>query len=128
MLGGLFQLITYDPSNISYLTRREYSRTSTNSGYNYKKYKSKSQRERKSRNKRNSQHKRKSKNKKTEVKIVEYIKGLQKFSSTECSICFTDFNHKDKVSLLSCNHYFCTHCITNWRKNKNTCPLCRKPF
>ncbi len=38
----------------------------------------------------------------------------------DCSICYEDL--KDPT-ILSCNHSFCTGCISKWKSK--TCPLCR---
>jgi len=43
-----------------------------------------------------------------------------------CSICFGE--RPKEVNIESCNHSFCTQCISNWAKKENTCPLCRKKF
>ena len=48
----------------------------------------------------------------------------------ECIVCFHDLNDYSKV-VLSCNHSFHLHCITQWKdtQNKKTytklCPICR---
>lgn len=41
----------------------------------------------------------------------------------ECCICL-DKNINEWVS-TSCNHEFHKECINDWRKTKNTCPICR---
>jgi len=28
--------------------------------------------------------------------------------------------------VLNCTHIFCLHCISEWRKRKNECPICRQ--
>ena len=43
-----------------------------------------------------------------------------------CSICIGE--RPKEVNIESCNHSFCTQCISNWAKKENTCPLCRKKF
>lgn len=40
----------------------------------------------------------------------------------ECSICF---NLIKKKIILNCNHYYCDHCIKEWVKRSNLCPMCR---
>jgi len=39
-----------------------------------------------------------------------------------CVVCSEVF--VDAVS-VNCGHTFCDHCITEWRKKKNNCPVCR---
>lgn len=48
--------------------------------------------------------------------------------SEKCPICFSCFGSKEVASPESCGHYFCTKCIEEWAKSKNTCPIDRKLF
>ena len=41
----------------------------------------------------------------------------------ECSVCFS---RMDSTCKLSCYHEICTRCTIQWRKRKNTCPICRR--
>lgn len=43
----------------------------------------------------------------------------------EFSVCFSC---KDSTCKLSCYHEICTRCTIQWRKRKNTCPICRRPI
>ena len=44
-----------------------------------------------------------------------------------CSACLESFTEKCEVSSTPCGHVFHTKCIESWfRKDKNTCPQCRK--
>jgi E3 ubiquitin-protein ligase DOA10 len=47
-----------------------------------------------------------------------------------CPICFEDFQENEDVIPLPCNekHIFHDNCITEWLKNNNACPLCKKPI
>jgi E3 ubiquitin-protein ligase RNF8 len=40
----------------------------------------------------------------------------------QCAVCSELF--VEAVS-VNCGHTFCTHCIAEWRKKKNNCPVCR---
>lgn len=42
----------------------------------------------------------------------------------KCPICITDYSNL--VIETECGHALCFSCIYEWRKNKNTCPVCRK--
>ena len=44
-----------------------------------------------------------------------------------CSICLSTiyFYHSKK---LSCHHKFHNECITLWKNENNSCPICRTPF
>lgn len=41
----------------------------------------------------------------------------------ECPICMDHFTNKKTTS---CRHSFCNNCITQWCKDHDNCPLCRK--
>lgn len=49
-------------------------------------------------------------------------------NSEKCPICFDSFGEKEVASPVSCDHSFCTQCIQEWAKSKNTCPIDRKCF
>ncbi|XP_019176480.1 PREDICTED: probable E3 ubiquitin-protein ligase XERICO [Ipomoea nil] len=43
-----------------------------------------------------------------------------------CCVCLCRFEAKEKVSELSCKHFFHTRCLDKWFDNHHTtCPLCR---
>jgi hypothetical protein len=42
-----------------------------------------------------------------------------------CSICLTDFEEEDDISIINCNHLFHNNCIEEWTKYKKDCPICR---
>ncbi|XP_078062657.1 E3 ubiquitin-protein ligase rnf8-B-like [Mustelus asterias] len=41
----------------------------------------------------------------------------------QCSICS---EHFIEAVTLNCSHSFCCHCILEWRKRKEECPICRQ--
>lgn len=41
---------------------------------------------------------------------------------TDCTICCCE---KLDVGVLQCGHEFCFECITTWRQNHSTCPICK---
>ena len=51
---------------------------------------------------------------------------MKNVNDTKCSICLVSLKgvHSD-ITITKCNHLFCTTCILNSVKYKNTCPLCR---
>lgn len=51
-----------------------------------------------------------------------------KFREKTCVICMYDFETQEEITPLSCDirHYFHTHCIKDWMRLKNQCPLCKK--
>ena len=52
---------------------------------------------------------------------------MNNVNDTKCSICLVSLKgvHSD-ITITRCNHLFCTTCILNSVKYKNTCPLCRQ--
>eukprot|EP00555_Chaetoceros_dichaeta_P009164 CAMPEP_0198258196 /NCGR_PEP_ID=MMETSP1447-20131203/7695_1 /TAXON_ID=420782 /ORGANISM="Chaetoceros dichaeta, Strain CCMP1751" /LENGTH=507 /DNA_ID=CAMNT_0043945267 /DNA_START=124 /DNA_END=1644 /DNA_ORIENTATION=+ len=61
------------------------------------------------------------------------IHGTSKFlqnafaSCTSCSVCIDEFEQGEILILLpDCGHFFHSHCITPWLKDKKaTCPICQ---
>ena len=43
---------------------------------------------------------------------------------SDCTICGDPFEQKS-ITVLPCGHQFCTRCIDEWFKIKQTCPFCR---
>uniref|UniRef100_A0A4W3GCM5 E3 ubiquitin-protein ligase CHFR n=1 Tax=Callorhinchus milii TaxID=7868 RepID=A0A4W3GCM5_CALMI len=43
----------------------------------------------------------------------------------QCIICS---EHFIQAVTLNCSHSFCSHCIEEWRKRKQECPMCRQPI
>jgi len=42
-----------------------------------------------------------------------------------CVICLDQFEKKDKITNLKCNHVFHHVCIVEWTLKNKSCPLCR---
>ena len=49
----------------------------------------------------------------------------EKLFNETCVICLDNFQKKDKISTLQCEHSFHYNCLSLWIKDKNSCPLCR---
>ncbi|AAL69877.1 SPV138 N1R/p28-like host range RING finger protein [Swinepox virus] len=65
--------------------------------------------------------------------LQEYENVYNDSIDKECSICMEIVYEKKMKSkffgiLSHCNHIFCIDCINEWRKQRNTCPLCRVTF
>ena len=43
----------------------------------------------------------------------------------ECSICLENYNNKDNIIKLKCNHQFHFNCINSWIEKNECCPICR---
>lgn len=44
---------------------------------------------------------------------------------TDCAICQSQYQEHEKVSMINfCQHYYHKECLTQWFRQKHTCPLC----
>ena len=69
--------------------------------------------------------------------IAAHLKNLP---YNECPICLEEFKKTDIINMLTCNHCYHSHCISNWKlyekngnnlnaennKNPRGCPMCRQ--
>nr|XP_046152706.1 RING finger protein 44-like isoform X2 [Oncorhynchus gorbuscha] len=44
---------------------------------------------------------------------------------TLCVVCFSDFECRQLLRVLPCNHEFHAKCVDKWLKTNRTCPICR---
>nr|XP_002734949.1 PREDICTED: RING finger protein 38-like isoform X1 [Saccoglossus kowalevskii]XP_006816740.1 PREDICTED: RING finger protein 38-like isoform X2 [Saccoglossus kowalevskii]XP_006816741.1 PREDICTED: RING finger protein 38-like isoform X3 [Saccoglossus kowalevskii] len=44
---------------------------------------------------------------------------------TCCVVCMCDFEQRQLLRVLTCNHEFHTKCVDKWLKTNRTCPICR---
>ena len=42
-----------------------------------------------------------------------------------CTICLEDYTKGEEVVLCPCKHCYHKHCIKEWLKLKNSCPMCK---
>lgn len=45
----------------------------------------------------------------------------------QCPICLDIMTPGSQGIVLNCNHVFHEECLNRWRRNSNTCPVCRAP-
>ena len=69
-------------------------------------------------------------NKSSFVKIYKkdnhyFYKNNKLFMENYCTICLENYNCKQIIAILDCNHVFHKKCIHKWLSNKNMCPICR---
>jgi len=57
--------------------------------------------------------------------VVVYSKKWFK-NQDNCIICLNDFQEKEKVMKLGCDHIFHVDCMKDWLENNKKCPLCKK--
>ncbi|MCL7050707.1 hypothetical protein MKW94_008397 [Papaver nudicaule] len=43
-----------------------------------------------------------------------------------CTICQEEYENKDIIGTLDCQHEYHADCITQWLTQRNVCPLCRR--
>ena len=46
--------------------------------------------------------------------------------NVECSICLEHYEVGQKLSILSCMHFYHEDCLNIWNKDHTECPQCRK--
>ena len=64
-------------------------------------------------------------NYKTNKSLLEKI-NISETVESFCPICLDEYNDKETISKLNCNHIFHKKCIKEWFHNNNNCPNCRK--
>lgn len=45
-----------------------------------------------------------------------------------CAVCFDEYEERQMVRRLPCQHYFHQACIDKWMATHSTCPICRLPL
>ncbi|NXP70405.1 RN122 protein, partial [Ramphastos sulfuratus] len=45
-----------------------------------------------------------------------------------CGVCLEDFNMKDELGVLPCQHGFHRKCLVKWLEVRCVCPMCNKPM
>jgi E3 ubiquitin-protein ligase RNF115/126 len=50
----------------------------------------------------------------------------ENLKSPECAICQDDAELGSEVAVLPCNHWYHRTCVSEWLKQHDTCPSCRK--
>ena len=54
-----------------------------------------------------------------------FIENVEVTDEDFCCICLNDFNDKNNIKTLKCNHFFHSDCIYQWIHEKKLCPLCK---
>eukprot|EP01103_Thecamoeba_quadrilineata_P018187 TRINITY_DN6803_c0_g1_i1.p1 TRINITY_DN6803_c0_g1~~TRINITY_DN6803_c0_g1_i1.p1 ORF type:complete len:276 (+),score=14.93 TRINITY_DN6803_c0_g1_i1:22-849(+) len=61
------------------------------------------------------------------ILLVGYHELPHSEEDKNCTICLLDFETKDMVRCLPCEHFFHEKCVDEWLSISNSCPLCREP-
>jgi E3 ubiquitin-protein ligase RNF115/126 len=61
-----------------------------------------------------------------EILPVNLITMVTREARSECPICFEEFDRFGDYTELTCGHIYHRECLDNWRRAKNTCPVCRR--
>lgn len=60
------------------------------------------------------------------IEVLSGQLGLEDHEKDSCSICLSDFDVKDQVTVHPhCKHAFHFRCLVRWLKESNRCPLCK---
>ncbi|XP_060711385.1 E3 ubiquitin-protein ligase rnf8-A-like isoform X3 [Hemiscyllium ocellatum] len=59
--------------------------------------------------------------------LAASVEGLQELQGKLPKSLPTEQQERKAVT-LNCSHSFCCHCILEWRKRKEECPICRQPI
>lgn len=51
---------------------------------------------------------------------------VDKEDSKSCVVCMAEYLEEDTLIKLPCEHHFHAKCVTDWLRNRATCPICRK--
>lgn len=55
------------------------------------------------------------------------VSGISLLNGNRCQVCLSDYEHKDKLRILTCQHAYHTACIDKWlTQGSNNCPVCRR--
>ena len=46
-------------------------------------------------------------------------------SDGQCPVCLIDLSSEEKCTRMPCGHCFHEHCLLQWLRSHNTCPVCR---
>ena len=62
---------------------------------------------------------------KPDIKRISYLK--ERTNKTQCMICLNESDYYEcSMRKLKCNHKFHYECLSKWKENNNTCPVCRE--
>jgi hypothetical protein len=48
-----------------------------------------------------------------------------KIHPAECTICYENFEHRQRIYITECSHTFCVSCLDRWMQQHIHCPMCR---
>ena len=59
--------------------------------------------------------------------VLDSSASANEWTHSECAICMVDFEQKVgcEISIMPCQHAFCSTCLERWLTTRNACPMCR---
>ena len=60
-----------------------------------------------------------------ETKRWGFFRWKYECRNSVCTICLEDYTKGEEVVLCPCKHCYHKHCIKEWLKLKNSCPMCK---
>ncbi|KAF4517537.1 hypothetical protein B566_EDAN005100 [Ephemera danica] len=55
----------------------------------------------------------------------KFDSGTHQGDQTSCVVCMCDFEARQMLRVLPCDHEFHAKCVDKWLKSNRTCPICR---
>lgn len=59
---------------------------------------------------------------------ITKLRCSQTNSTRNCAVCREELVFNEEIGRIACGHTFHTHCIEEWGRYKQECPLCRAPI
>jgi len=62
-----------------------------------------------------------------QLPLYHYTSDIKhsEISQTSCVVCMCEFENRQRLRVLQCNHEFHSKCIDKWLKVNRSCPVCR---
>lgn len=60
-----------------------------------------------------------------QLPCYKFDSGTHERDQTSCVVCMCDFEARQMLRVLPCDHEFHAKCVDKWLKTNRTCPICR---
>lgn len=62
-----------------------------------------------------------------EIKSLRKVPYVRKTEEGDlCTVCYCNFEEKETIVNLACNHMYHEECISKWLKQNPGCPVCKR--